>query len=375
MYKYRTVPYARPANIRLNMTRAMNPNFMRNYARQGLARVARLNAARSRSYTTQSRKKVTFGAGVLGGTNADRRNVYRKKNMPYRKKRRWKSFLRKVNAVSEKELGTRTVLFNDSIAQQWSTAAQQGCVTLALYSITNATLGYLNDLNNIGSYENTANPTAAAGITVEQSTKYLFQSAVMDLTIRNTSKRVVNESPTYELDPNCSLELDVYEMSFKEDSNNSTQSFTSMSAVLNAYDTQQIGGTGSGISIEDRGATPFELPVALGRMKVKVWRKTKYFIPAGQTITHQMRDPKRHVIRQGDLQTTAGNDGWNRPGLTKILFLIYKPVPGLTVGTAVGNTQPSITVGSSRKYMYKVEGANEDRERYANNTYSISNPA
>lgn len=375
--RYRThprMPYRRPSSVYANRSRVANPVRPMQGNLRGALGVGAYRRTGPYLRGNYMKKTVYNRGGVLGGTNADVRKVYRKKRMPRKKKRQWKTFVRKVNAISEKELGTRTVLFNDQIQQQWSNSAQQGCMTLALYTISNASLGFLNDLNQIGTFENTSNPTAAAGATVGASTKYMFQSAVMDLTIRNTSVRVLTLSPTYENDPNCSLELDVYELSFNEDAANSTAQFTSMAAVLNAYDTAQIGGTGSGISIEDRGATPWEVPVALGRFKVKIWKKTKYFIPAGQTITHQMRDPKRHVLRNGDLQTTDGNDGWNRPGLTKILFIIYKPVPGLTIGTAVGNSQPSITVGSTRKYMYKVEGINDDRERYITNSYSVANP-
>lgn len=321
-----------------------------------------------------SRRVVYNRTGILGGTNADMRGVYRKKRMPRSKKRRWRGFIRKVNAISEKELGTRTVLFNDSIVQSYNNPAQQGVLSLALYSFRNASVGYLNDLQQIGSFENTGNPTQAAGITVDPSTKYMFQSAVMDLTIRNTSQRVLTLAPTYENDPNCSLELDIYEVSMNMSASDIGGVISSLSGVLNAYDTNQIGGTGSGISIEDRGCTPFELPVPLGRFKIKIWKKTKYFIPAGQTITHQIRDPKRHVIRNGDLSSSTGNDGYHRPGWTRNLLLIYKAVPGITLGTAIGNSLAQISVGSTRKYMYKLEGANEDREKYITNSYSVANP-
>lgn len=369
--RYRKMPY-RPT--RGNTARGFSRRFSNATStyRSSLRGMATLPATRRGPYLrgSYSKKVVYDKTGVLGGTNADVRTTYRKKRMPRRKKRVWRSFIRKVNAIAEKELGTRTVLFNDSITQSYSTGATQGCLTLALYPITNAANGWLNDLNTIGSLENTGDPTAAAGITIDASTKYMFQSAVQDLTIRNTSLRVLTVAPTYENDPNCSLELDVYEVSFKEDSNDSGTSYPSFTAVMQAYDTRQIGNAGTGISISDRGATPWDLPVPLGRFRIKIWKKTKYFIPAGQTITHQIRDPKRHVLRNGDLSSSAGIDGWNRAGMTRILYLVYKAVPGLQVGGAVGNSVPQISIGATRKYMYKIEGANEDRERYISNTYT-----
>lgn len=315
------------------------------------------------------KKTVYDRTGILGGTNADMRQMYRKRSMPKRKKRMWRSFVRKVNAIAEKELGTRTVLFNDTITQQYDNQNLQATLTLCLYSFNNGSLGYLNDLNVIGGLENTSNPTVNAGVTVDQTTKYMFQSAVLDITLRNTSQVQVSLG-TFQPDPNCALELDIYEISMRGDSNDSGTSYANMTSVLGAYDSRDIGGTGPGIDMTGRGTTPWELPVPLSRFKIKIWKKTKYFIPAGQTITHQTRDPKRHVVRNGEMLAASGNDGWNKSGMTRILYLVYKAVPGVAVGSSVGTTTPRISLGVTRKYMYKFEGANEDRERYIQNTYT-----
>ena len=91
------------------------------------------------------------------------------------------------------------------------------------------------------------------------------------------------------------------------------------------------------------------------------------FIPNGQTITWQIRDPKRHVCRYGELEK---NDGWVRPGWTRTFFLIYKLVPGLAVGAVAGTFQQGVSIGSTRKYSYKVEGFNEPRERLIGSSYT-----
>jgi hypothetical protein len=332
----------------------------------------RARVSRGRTKVLYKRKYNSQG-GVLGGTNSDTRLIYRKKSMPRRMRRRWKSFVKKVNAVSERELGTRTVLWNDTINQTQTTTGLQSCLTLALYGASNGGKDYLNDLRLISQLENTGNPTAAAGGTVDQSTKMIFTSAVMDITIRNSSTftQTANQPA---LDGRAAIELDMYEISCRKDTADDATAHNEISSMLNAYDTKEIGGTGSGIQIQDRGATPFEFGNSIGRFGMKIWKKTKYFIPNNQTITYQIRDPKRHVTTFGTLDK---NDGWNQKGWTRMIFLIYKLVPGLEVGTiATPNTfQCQLTVGNTRVYKYKVEGFNEDRERLGGAAYNLTNAA
>ena len=62
---------------------------------------------------TVTKKRQTSGLGVT--QQHDRRMVYRKRRMSRRLKRRWRNFSRKVLSVSEKDLGSRTVVRNDLI--------------------------------------------------------------------------------------------------------------------------------------------------------------------------------------------------------------------------------------------------------------------
>jgi len=318
--------------------------------RQSLARAARTASARSRTNTTAGRRNTTSGIGV--SVQHDVRRIYRKKTMPRKKKRIWKKFVKKVHAVAEKDMGSRTILFNAQVTNNNNVAGSQGCLTLALYSMQ-STNAWLSDLNGISALENVGNPTAAAGVTLDQSTKFLFQSGVLDLTIRNTS--FVSGGA---LDPAATLELDIYECTASKDFQQTGSSWGSLSTAFaeGSNNTKVIGGAGSNITIQTRGATPFDIPYALSRYGIKVWKKTKYFISNGSTVTYQMRDPARHVI---DLRTMSQEGGCNLPKMTKFCYLVYKCVPGVTIGAA--NTTESIQVGVTRKYMYKIEGVNEDR--------------
>lgn len=378
------VPFSRPQPFSLSsyLTPPMRTRSGRRYSPYGRSSSSRnrMSAARSaarriaRSRTLTTRRRLTRNTtGILGGQNADERLIYRRKRMPRSKRRVWARFVKKVNAVDERDLGTRTVLFNSKIAQVYTDDTKQGSLGIALYPFVNTSNGWLNDLQQIGQLENEGDPTAAAGATIERNSKIMFHSAVMDVTIRNTTQSIITippeGPPVTSLSTQAALEMDVYEFYMRKEASDGANPVNSMSDVINQWDEKEIGGTGVGIGIQDRGATPFELGSALGRFGIKILKKTKYFIPPGQTITFQCRDPRRHEIRYGELER---NEGWNRSGWTKCFFMVYKVVPGLLVSTTdLNGVIPGIDVGLTRKYMYKVEGFNEPRERLITASYSV----
>lgn len=359
---------------------ALNPQQRRN--------AVAFIAARARKQGRNPRGRAQYASrtmsmtrnGVLGGTNADQRMIYRRKRMPKSKRRRWVRFVKKVQAVDDKELGTQTVLFNDQITQKTGAVASggQGTLTLALYPFFNSSKGWLDDMNLIHNMDNVGNPTAAAGTTTYTSTKFMFTSAIMDVTVRNISTLAYNEGTQQapvivdKLDGQAALELDIYTMTVRKEISDNVSQWASISDLLNSNDDPEIGGTGTGISIQDRGASPFEFGPQMARFGVKILKKQKFFIPNGQTVTFQTRDPKRHVIIKDRLSKT---EGFNKPGWTQIFFFIYKLVPGLTQGTSEGTYRAQIAVGVTRKYAYKVEGRTEARERLSGATYTPGIPS
>lgn len=347
------------------------------YAGYNLMRGKRARTAGSRTATStmNSRNRMTSGIGVT--TQYDRKLVYKKKYMPRGRKRRWKKFVNRVNAVGEKDLGSRTVLFNRSITATCDVANTHGCLTLALYSQKSSD-SHLNDLNNVANYElvtDTTSETGQTGQYVDMTTKMLFQSAVMDITIRNSSTLLTTEGEvsTYSLDGKAKLEVDIYEMTMRNRADSGNTAYSNLSDIFEDYNntTRNLGNSGTGITIKDRGATPFEIPFVLGRYGLKVIKKTKFFIPNGDTITYQIRDPKRYSVQRNKL---AEETGFNRPGMTKIYYIIFKLVPGLTIGNVDGTYQQVVDVGCTTKYLYKVEGINEDRDRLITSGTSFVSP-
>lgn len=356
-------------------TRSMTRRAVRSLtqSRRGMyTRLSRIARAYRQSTFTANRNKKRAHGGYGITVQHDSRRIYKKRNMPRRKKKIWKKFVRKVNFIAEKELGTRTVLFNTLIDMTDTVPNNQSVMTLALYPLK-STSTHLNDLNGIGAFENAGDPTAAAGGTVDRTSHIMFQSAVLDLTIRNTCYKNVGVVPEKFPAAEAQLELDIYEIYCRNDFTTSGANYDSLALGIQNEMNQEkrIGGGGVQVNINLRGVTPFDCPTALSRLGMKVLKKTKYFIPNQNTITYQIRDPKR---RSCLIRELIDETGCNKPKWTRFLLVIYKLVPELTKGTTDGTYGEQIQVGLTRKYMYKVEGQPEPRNRYGTTGVTLTNP-
>lgn len=332
----------------------------------GIRRGVRNMQRQGRSMTLSRRRYRPRGStGVT--TQHDSKFIYAKRNMPRRKKRVWKRFMKKVHAISEKELGTRSVVFNTSQSSTITNDTLQVLQAITLYG-NSSTASYNNDLRNIGNLENTGNPTATDDATIDDTTKFLFQSGVLDITIANRSVKNVDVggNTVEEAASEAKLEVDLYEIIVRKNARDATGNFNSLLSLIQDGElAKTIAGAatlgGQGMDLDLRGVTPFDLPMSLSRFGIKILKKTKYFIPNGDTVTYQMRDPGRHVFARREL--TQG-EGFNYPGVTRCVLLVGKLIPGLTVGSLPGYYKARITTGMTRKYMYKVEGINETRDAY-----------
>lgn len=325
----------------------------------------RRSSKRQRSMRTRPMGSYS-GQGVTSQHDVAR--IYRKRNMPRYKKRRWRRFVRQVHAVAEKDLGSRTVVFNTQLTQSSQTAGQQGVLTLGLYTQKSANQ-WLGDLNQIAAMENfEANPTTAAGITVEKSTKYMFQSGILDCTFKNTSFQ--NDNTT----TGAKMEVDVYEIVMYKDAIVGTSGSNNLSSLINSAssDTKILAGLGTSCDIALRGCTPWDITYALSRYGIKLINKKKYFLEAGGTFTYQTRDPRRYSLDQNDMND---REGFARRKLTKIIYVLYKLVPGHVLGINPGEFTLQLQAGVTRKYFYKIEGANDDRDRYISASVTgVGNP-
>ena len=184
----------------------------------------------------------------------------------------------------------------------------------------------------------------------------------MDVTLRNSSTFTTADvaSP----DSRAKLEVDIYECAQRKQAEDSGSVYNNPRALFNSNPNETIaigGGATAEVQLLYRGCTPFDLTYTLSRFGVKVWKKTKYTLGNGEQMTYQMRDPKRRVT---ELEAMGTGEGFNRPGWTRWLLIVFKVPPGLTVGSGNNTFQESLTIGLTRKYSLKIQNYSEDRTAY-----------
>lgn len=158
--------------------------------------------------------------------------------------------------------------------------------------------------------------------------KFVFGSAVMDITANNVG---VNK-----------LEVDVYEIVAV--GHNMKNNYWDDYAFVQSNQPVISGGTGTAITINTRGATPFDFPNLAKYWKIM--KKTKFLVNGDESFTYQMR-----LSRNKWINTIALSEDTNvgaRKGWTRALLFIIKNTDVEAESTG------QLTVGVTRKYTYKV---------------------
>lgn len=285
----------------------------------------------------RSRRKSS-GNNTFVTRQKDTVSQYRYRRMPRYKRKRWVKKVKANVAMDYALAGTRTVVYNGSVAQPIRAGKTQGFVGVHLYGM-NGDGGTVNGLQwEIGqsdiNYLISQDPKIIT--TGQQLSKFRFTSALVDLTFRNSSTN------------NLTLEVDLYTITYTDETD-----FTSLYRLHNAAVTRIADSTGAllstNLSLEGRGVTPFDI-TALAQYGVKVLSKRKFFLPNGDTFTYQHRDPRNHYFSGNDLYD---NQGYVMKRKTVSLIAVFKPVVGGTVADA------NLTMGATRVYRYGIIGAND----------------
>lgn len=288
-----------------------------------------------------SRTKTKYNYGGQGITSQyDKKTVYRKKTMPRKKKRRWVGFVKKVNAVLLKDVGTKTIIRNTQLTRTW--ADDQQIVSAAILfgkdggPDTSTSCGH-DDLKQIFANDNEL---------IDATAKAHFISGVMDLTFTNMSE--VEEGNN-----NSGMEVDIYELIFMKHADAPTLVGGMIGTA--STNTGPINPAIGQITINTRGATPFDLPDFLAQ-GVSVLKKTKFFLGRGQVATYQYRDPKNFQIRRD--RVDDADENFILPYKTRGILIVSKGIP---TGDAT-KVLKVLQVGVTRKYGYKVIGTNTDTD-------------
>lgn len=300
---------------------------------------AGLTAHIAHDYLTAAPRTVTLTAEddskSMFGVTSQRDAIlqYRRKPMPWRKKRKWVNFVKKVHAVSQKDEGTKVVIRNNTITCSWDNTDQFACCT-TLYGLRGSDTSF-----SVGN----ADLNAIMGADAAADTQWehvRFTSAIMDVTLCNTGAN--------------RLEIDIYEIGYG--GRQSGQNL--LSDLASSLTSAPLPGTGyAAVTTATRGFTPFEAP-AFSAKGYRIFKKTKYFIPPNEILTYQMRDPKDRRIDGAQVWSVGVGTNAQMSYVTKNLLIIGKAVPGSSFAGA--GDQNIYTVGVTRTYKYKDPGENTD---------------
>lgn len=286
-----------------------------------------------------SYSRVKAGNGVTD--HIDRSTVYKRKRMPYRKRRNWRRFSKKVKAVHDQQLVNRSLVVTTRAYNQSAMGpTNQGVFTLlhgSLHGSAFPTSPYLEMSDLI--HRAWAND---ADLGADKNKTMVIKSCVTDITIYNSSAK--------------SIELDIYEGPLNKGGSTDFWLRDVLRAVL---DTPQSGSYPS-IDIVSRGATPFNIPQIMSYTGWKIDSKKKYYLEPGRAMTYQVRTAKDFHINS---DAVAGGSGahfeYVQKGLTRGLLVIHR-----FIGAVLNDEVSEVHVSVTRHLTYTFEGCNTRADAY-----------
>lgn len=310
-------------------THNMNPyNSPFFNAMLGISKMVSRGTKRPRSSPTGTRTKRRRTQEKAVTQQHDYSTQYKKSYMPRRKKRQWRKFVKKVDAVGQKLLGLKTVLNNDNFELTISGAGQN----YGLYHLY-GTRGFnggtelgCSDLYEI--YLKDPDLRTALGFT--QFGSMQFRSATIDITMTNTG-----------ID---GLEVDVYKIKYGP----GEKSYDSWRSAITQFEGTQesIDGSADKITLLSRGATPFHVGGLMSILNAKILWKKKFIIGSNQSAFFQHRDAGNHYIKIHDIQESS-DDFTHKNLTTTYLFIAKAPAAG-------NESSNKLKVAATRTYTYKV---------------------
>lgn len=280
-------------------------------------------------------KRGTSGTGIT--RQHDVKYQYTKKRMPYKKRRKWVSHVKKVQAVMNKDQGTKTVVFNTTLGSGIIGPGLQQYQFHSLYGCSGTTSSEIGSADLSKIFTN-------ATLTGNTSQKLTFKSGVMDMTITNNGT--------------AKLEVDVYHLSYWGESDEPSMNAAVVSAATNTALPNVNGGAYfTEINLGKRGVTLFDLPNFMRIAKCSVQKKVKYFIEGGDGVTYQIRDPRNRIISEKSVLTS--DPQFAIPRITQGICIVFKPTDYNLWESA--DLQTAVT----RKYSF-CDGSNDDASGYVN---------
>lgn len=314
------------------MNRSRRPNRFRPFRALGTA--ASLAYRAYNSYTKTKSRNIRSRENVTTGQK-DFTNQYRFKRMPRRKRKKWVSFKRKVNAVVNKRT-SRTFLFNDALNIDDTTVSH---LSPHFASVCIAGCNGTEDsssattIHQQAGFRDLKKIIDALGSGQMTNRRFYCKSMILDVTLFNHGNRPV--------------EIDVYDIAANKDvtlGNSIASNLTSYPTndFYQVYESgaslQAVGGI-VGSVLANRAFTPFSIPVCSSLLKI--YRKRKFMVPPGSSVFLQ-----RRVSKDWCFNSSGKDDMSMLKGITQGFFIVGKSV----VNPDVVDSNFGLSIGASRTY-------------------------
>jgi hypothetical protein len=268
-------------------------------------------------------------------TQYDTKLQYRYKRMPYKKRKAWSKFTKKVQAAGDRLIGQRTVLLNEYIVLDQ---------TLGLGEQTYGFV-HLNGANgvNVASREIGARDLRQLYTNDPEfsiQSKAIIRNAIIDITMKNVMSV-------------GTIEVDVYVLKYGWSEQPMVNAYTAFST----YTSNPIQSGTSLITMDQRGATPFDMPDVLSILRAKIISKRKYLLSAGQCATYQHRDNRNHMVKGYELDANSLRGSTDFNNKNTMSFLV------VSKNTDVTATQAALQVSATTNYRYKILPASVNKPR------------
>lgn len=296
-----------------------------------------------------SKKSITFD-GVT--QQRDDKVSYRKRRMPKKKRRQWRKFVKKCEAVEIKGRGLQIAKYNQNgvnsipvpaLGQVYNACHLYGAAVTSQGEPGARDLKLLsNDVLTIGEawikrIGGDVNQTL--GFT-KNKTEIRMQSAQLDLYLKNTSSVV--------------LLFEIYHLWY----NRTTNAPSFAEGAFETFNNEQIKQEWDGSNLTNMtqcnlnsfNATLFDENQLISYLGATVRSVRQVYIGAGEIHHMQIRDPKNYNIDLNKYQNLEGQNvtGYVDPKLTETYLIVVKNIDSSTAG--------SFTYNACRTYRYTVEG-------------------
>lgn len=284
----------------------------------------------------------------------DDKMLYKKRRMPAKKRKQWKKFVKKVNAVEIKDRGLQIVKYNQNgvtgtnvpaLGQTYKAVHLYGCGATAGEpgSRDLTLLGQDVEVQSVNWLKRTGgdiNPTIP---NVKNLTEIRMQSAQLDMYIKNTG--------------NVVLLIEVYHLWYVK--NNNCPSFGDTVGWVEAVEQRKqeyAGSTVTDMSAVDMNTfncSMFDEPQFISKLGATVKSVRQVYLGSGEIHHMQIRDPKNYNINLFNYKQQDGVNyqGYVDPKLTETYVVVAKNIDSVTEG--------QFTVNGCRTYRYTVEGVKQ----------------